>query len=456
LEEQLELLKFIKILNKRKAIIIFGTLICLLAAIAATSYMSPEYEASVEMLVSQGQVTSGNQAPGESYQAILMSERLTKTFSKMITSRTLAERVIEKMELAMVPEDLQKKVDAKPEKDTQLMELTITDSNPVLAKNLANSYAEQFMKMTGEVIPSSALISVKVVESAVVPLDPIKPKPMVNAILGFLVGLTASVGFAFLLEMLDVTVKEKEDIEELTGISVLGRIPREEHPFLVGNDSSIAPEIYRSIRTNLQYLNFDQSIKTLIISSPNMGEGKTTISSNLAIVHAQAGYKVLLLECDLRRPMLSQVFNLSVGSGLSGILIGATKPESVIMGTGIVGLDVLPSGPTPPNPADLLSSERMDDLLESLSKKYDLVIIDCPPALAIADTAILASKSDAVLLVSSYGKTKKNEMVATKDTLNKVGARIIGFVINGAEMSGKYGYYPYKPYTEHQVADSRS
>ncbi len=448
MDEQFEILQFIKILGKRKAIIVLGTIICLLGSVVATSLMTPKFEASVEMLVSQGQIAPGNQSLGESYQALLLSERLAMTFKEMISSRTLAERVISKLELPLLPEDLQKKVGAKLVKDTELIEISVTDDNPVLVKNIANAYASEFINITKEVIPSSALINVKVVEPAVVPLDPVKPNASLNVILGLLVGLMASIGLAFLLEMIDVTIKEQEDVERLLGVPSLGKIPRGESPFLLNNDDAIISDVYRSIRTNLQYINFNQSIKTLIVSSANQSEGKTTVSSNLAIVYAQAGYKVLIIECDLRRPTLVDLFNIQNDRGLSNVLAGVATVESVICETQIDGLRIISSGPIPPNPADLLNSENMDRVLSDLRETFDLIILDSPPALAITDTAILSTKADAVLLLSHYGKTKKNEIIAAKEALSKVGGRIIGFVINGTDMPRKGRYYYQKSYME--------
>ena len=445
--EQVELLQFIRIIGKRKAIIILGTLVCLLSAIAGTSYITPQYEASAQILVSQGQAVPNNQSLGDSYQAILMSERLTKTFSQMLGNRILAEKVIETLELPLLPEDLKKKISAKPIRDTQLIQLSVTDSNPILAKQLADTFASEFIKMTKEVIPSTALINVQIVEPAAVPLEPVKPKPLLNSVLALVVGVMASTGFVFLLEALDVTVKETEEIEQIMELPALARIPSAENPLLLSNESSIIPEVYRSLRTNLQYLNFDQSIKALVVSSPSMEEGKTTVSSNLAIVHAQAGYSVLLIDCDLRRPRLSEVFNRSSGNGLSNVLVGAAEPRQVVQRTDIEGLYIIASGPIPPNPADLLSSGRIDKLLATIGKNFDLIIMDCPPVLGIADTSILAAKTNAVLLVSSYGRTKKNEMVSAKDALGKVGARMIGFVINGTERFSDNGYY-YKSESE--------
>jgi len=451
-EEQLDLFQLARILIKRKIAVIVGILIGLIIAVSINIYIKPQYEASTQMLFSQGQEASQNQPIQESYQAVLLSERLAQTFSQIISSRTLAERVIDRLKLRIAPEDLEKKVSADPVKDTQLIKLTITDTSPTRARMLANVYTYEFISMTEKAVHHSPLVNISIIEKAAVPSKPVQPKPVLNLILGLCMGFMLGFGFAFLLEMLDTTIKETEEVEKLIGITSLGNVPKISKPLLLDNDNDRSSESFRSIRTNLQYLNFDQSIKTLIVTSPNMGEGKTTTALNLAVVFAQAGTKVLLVDCDLRRPMVGKLFNRDQSKGLSNILVGAAADAgSTLLSTDEEGLHIITSGPIPPNPADLLNSGRMDSLLADLKDQFDLVILDCPPVLGISDTLILASKADAVLAVASFGKTKKTDIVGTRDALGKVGARIVGFIMNGIPYDKRSGYYSYRSYAGHQA-----
>jgi capsular exopolysaccharide synthesis family protein len=201
-------------------------------------------------------------------------------------------------------------------------------------------------------------------------------------------------------------------------------------------------EAFRSLRTNLQYLNFNQSIKVIAVTSANMGDGKTTVSINIATVYAKAGNKVLLIDCDMRRPMVGRTLNCN-GRGLSDHLVGKADLQSVINKVRIDGLQVINSGLIPPNPADLLDSEAFAKLLEEVKKEYDVVILDCPPVLGVADAVIIGSKADAMVLVTHAGKTKKHEIALAKDMLKKVGARILGFVINGVRVDNNNNYYYY-------------
>lgn len=441
MEEQIEIVQFIKIISKRKGIVIIGTVLCVLLAVIATMYMTPQYDATAKILVAQAQASLNSQSSSESYQSVLLSQQLAKTYSEIMGSRTLAERVIARLELPLLPDDLMKRVKAQPIRDTQLIVLKVTDVNPKRAKDIANTYTEEFIAFIPSTAPGVSQMKVSIVESAVVPLRPVTPKPLLNTILAFMLGLSMSIAVAFAVEKLDVTVKESEVLEQLLGITSLGLVPQSQSPLLLGDRNNDTSESMRRIRTNLQYLNFDQSIRSFAVTSPETGDGKSTVASNLATVFAKAGQNVLLVDCDLRRPSIGRVFHLKDAKGLSNILIGAADADSVVLASGVAGLSIIASGPIPPNPADLLNSERMDDLLAKVEGRYDIVILDCPPVLALSDTVILASKADAVLMVSSFGKSKKADMLAARNELSRVGARILGFVINGARISKQNGYY---------------
>jgi succinoglycan biosynthesis transport protein ExoP len=449
MEEQLDFLSLVKLTLKHKIAIIVSIVACIILAAVINAYMVPVYQASSEVLLSsQAQKTLGGQQVDETYQVLLLSEQLAKTFTQMISSRALADQVIKRNKLAMSPEELQEKVRAILIEETQLIQITVTDTNAKRAAILANEYSTAFAIMVKRSMPASAPINISIIDPATTPSDPVKPRPTLNLMLGFLLGILIAIGLVFVLEKLDNTVKEPEQVEQLLKIISLARVPNTEHPLLLDNDSMQGSDAFRSLRTNLQYLNFNQSIKTIAVTSANMGDGKTTVSVNLATVYAKAGNKVLIVDCDLRRPMIGKTLN-SNGRGLSELLVGKSNLKSVISRTRIEGLYVISSGLIPPNPADLLGSDRLTDLLSELKEEFDVVILDCPPVLGVADTVILASKADAILLVTHAGKTKKQEIALAKDTLKKVGAHILGFVINGVRMD-KNNYYYHDDYDKHR------
>jgi receptor protein-tyrosine kinase len=444
MDEQLDFTLLAKTIFKHKVVIVASIILSIVVAAIANALMAPAYQASSQVLLSQAQKTTGgpnvSRPIDETYQMVLLSEQLAKTFTQMISSRSLAEQVIKTNHLEMTPEELKEKVRAVQIEETQLIQITVTDTNAIRTAQLANAYSESFAVLVKRAIPASELINITIVDPATPPIAPVRPRPILNILLGLMAGILIAIGLVFVLEKMDTTVKEPEQVEQLLEIVSLARVPTSDQPLLLDNDSMQASEAFRGLRSNLQYLNFNQSIKTIAITSANMGDGKTTVSINLATVYAKAGNKVLLVDCDLRRPMIGRTFKCS-SRGLSDVLVGKAGLQSVISKPGTDGLQVISSGLIPPNPADLLDSETFTNLLKELKKVFDVIILDCPPVLGVADAVIIASKADAMILVTHAGKTKKHEIALAKDTLKKVGARILGFVINGARLSNNNNYY---------------
>ncbi|MBI2845255.1 MAG: CpsD/CapB family tyrosine-protein kinase [Chloroflexi bacterium] len=202
-------------------------------------------------------------------------------------------------------------------------------------------------------------------------------------------------------------------------------------------------EAYRTLRTNLEFASLDRPLRTMLVTSAAPEEGKSTILANLAVTLAQAEKKVILVDCDLRRPAQHEIFAKDNSRGLTSMLVeGAKANNPPILETGVNGLWLLPSGPLPPNPAELLGSRRMEEAIAMLKERADLVLFDAPPVIAVTDAAVLASKLDGVLLVVSAGVTKREQAQRAKLLLDKVNARLIGAVLNNVKMEpGLYRYY---------------
>jgi capsular exopolysaccharide synthesis family protein len=212
----------------------------------------------------------------------------------------------------------------------------------------------------------------------------------------------------------------------------------------IKNSKSQAAEAYRTLRTNIQFSSFDKKVKTIVVTSSQPSEGKSTIVSNLAITTAQSGKKVLLIDCDLRRPMLHKKLDLSNQEGLTSLLAGEKKLEECV--NTIIGLPyfyVLTSGPIPPNPAELLGSNKMKNLFEEFKENFDMIFIDTPPVLAVTDAQVLANLCDGVVFVAAYGEADKNSVVRAKELIDKVGAKILGVIINKIpnEANKYHSYY---------------
>lgn len=291
----------------------------------------------------------------------------------------------------------------------------------------------------------------RVVSVAVADALPVAPTPLRNAILGLAVGLALGLGMAFLYEYMDNTMKTTEETERIVGAPVLGTIPLEKYEkgvkrrlSVIEAPSSPAAESYRVLRNSLDFINFEHEMKTLIVTSAAPAEGKSTVAANLAASLSQAGKKVVLLSSDFRRPTTESFFGVTNLIGLSDVLLGTHSLKSALQRPGDESLLVLTSGKMPPNPAELLSSTKMQSLVDELEEWADWVIIDTPPLLAVADPASVARWADGVLMVSQAGRSTRDASRKAVELLGKVGARIIGVVIWGLQ-EGKdgqgYGYY---------------
>ena len=294
-----------------------------------------------------------------------------------------------------------------------------------------------------------------VVDPAIPADQPAGPRVLLNTILATFLGLLLAIGIAFLLEHLDDTVKSGADVEALVGVPTLGAIIRMKgggdrseiyHLAALLYPRSPAAEAYRTLRTNVEFAAVDAPVRTILVTSSIPGEGKTTTAANLAVVFAQAGRRTLLIDADLRKPGVHKMFNLQNTEGLTSLLRpDAVDAVSIAQATEQENLAVITTGPLPPNPAELLGSQRMKVILERLAAAVDLVIIDSPPLRAVTDAAILASITDGTVFVIDAGHTRRGAAVSGRDALAKVGARVLGVTLNrlSEKASGDYYYYDY-------------
>ena len=285
-------------------------------------------------------------------------------------------------------------------------------------------------------------------ENAYPPDRPISPKVLTNTILAAIAALVVTIGVIFLVEALDNTFKKSDQVTQKLKLPVLGSIsghtPEPGKPIAIGQPRSHVAEAFRSLRTSIQFASVDLPLSSLLITSPMLGDGKTTIASNLAIVIAQSGQKVILIDADLRRPRLHTLFALRNRPGLSRMFVQNDLPFSeVLQPTEVPGLSVIPAGYLPPNPLELVGSERMMEVLMQARDMADMVIIDAPPITAVSDAVVLSKRVDAVLLVISVGKTQIEASLETMDQLNRAGARVIGAVLNDKKSKKSRYYYYY-------------
>ncbi len=291
-----------------------------------------------------------------------------------------------------------------------------------------------------------------IIKSAEVPTSPIEPTPARTAVLAGVVGLLIGLGAAFLIDYLDDKVRSEDDLERLTDRPVLAVVPvdppPDHRPLALSRPGDIAVEAYRGLRTNVQFLGLDEPISVVQLTSSMAGEGKTTTSANLAVVLAQAGHRVALLDADLRRPRIHELFGIPQVPGFTDILLGA-EPRDVITHVDIDGgnrLSVYPSGAVPSNPSELLSGRRTKRLLSEMGKYYDFVIVDSAPILPVSDSVALAGAVDGVIVVVQAGRASDDNVVDTLERLDRVSAPILGTVLNQAAKSttDNYSYGGYQ------------
>ncbi len=307
------------------------------------------------------------------------------------------------------------------------------------------------------VAQARGISTLTVFEPAAVPVDPVLPRTRQNTLLAAVVGAMLAAGAAFLIEYLDDTVKQSEDVERTVHLPTFGTVLRfssEEleaaGPLMAAEPRSSTAEAYRVLRTNLQFATAGLGSSAMVlVTSAGPGEGKTTTLVNLGVALAQAGKRVLLVDTDLRRPALHKQFGLANEAGLTTLFLAPQAPlDGLIRATGVGGLSVITSGPIPANPAEVLEFPRTAELLDELRARADYVLLDCPPVLSVADASILAQKADGVLLVAVMGRTRTGVFKNAALTLERVQARLLGVVLNKvrARRGSYYYYYHYGDY----------
>jgi capsular exopolysaccharide synthesis family protein len=300
-----------------------------------------------------------------------------------------------------------------------------------------------------DVSGAAAAQALTVVTPALAPTAPSSPKPVQDVLLGLVAGLILGLAVAFLRDSLDDAVTSKEAAEQLTGVPVLAAVPlvsswrKHDRPLVVtlARPASPATEAYRSLRTSLQFARQEHELRTILVTSPAAAEGKTSTLANLGAVFAQAGQRVLMVSCDLRKPRLGQFFGIDERTGLTTAILGEDTLENLIQATpGMDNLWLLPSGPPPPNPAELLNGARAQEIFARLRETFDLVLIDSPPILPVTDAVVLSKDVDATLLVVAAYRSSSGDVQRAAERLAQVDARVVGVVLNEATKLGS-GYY---------------
>ncbi|RMG95967.1 MAG: polysaccharide biosynthesis tyrosine autokinase [Chloroflexi bacterium] len=335
-------------------------------------------------------------------------------------------------------------------KDTKLKELQIQYTE---AFNNLNQLRVSQAKESSNIVP---------IEPAQPPQRPIRPRTFTNTIMATIIGGMVALGFVFLMEYLDDTIKTPDDVLADTNLPTLGAIAfikgSAPNQRLITHHTPRDPisEAYRVLRTNLTFSAVDSELHSLLITSSSPGEGKSTTTANLAVVMAQTGKQVILVDADLRRPTQHKIFQLSNNQGLTTAILDSLTPVSYhLQKTRVPGLRVMTSGPIPPNPAELLNSHRMKQVLEALQQEADLIIFDTPPVLTVADAAILAPRVNGCVVVAEAGSTRRPLFLQAIERLARTGTNLYGVVMNRSK-PGRASYYDdYYYYATYEYVEGR-
>ncbi len=456
--------EFLRALRTRWLTVLGSVLVTLVAAVMATLLTTPLYQSSTRLYVS----STGGQSMNDVYQGSRLSQDRVVSYTEIIKGETLAQRTVDRLNLDMSASALQKKVQATSKLDTVLVNVKVTDVSPVRARDIANALSDEFVVMVRELeTPSPGVrpdARVIVEQRASIPESPITPKKRRNIALGLAAGLTLGIGLALLRELLDNTVKDRETLEQIAGVGMVGSVPldkdrREQPAISFDTDNSGIAEAFRKIRTNLQFLAVDNPPRVIVVTSSAPSEGKTTTAINIALALAEAEHNVVLVDGDMRRPSLAKYLDLVSSVGFSTVLSGAAPLADVLQQTKYPRLTVLAAGPTPPNPSELLGSQVAGKVLEDLRSQFDYVIIDSSPLLAVTDGAILATQADGTLLIARFGETKRDQLAHATGILNDVGAALLGAVVTMTPTRGNSAYsysysYSYSYYGDESAKSS--
>ena len=457
----MELRDYIRILQKNWIVILILLLVGLAGGGAYAYLQAPKYVTSTQLYVS---VRTEGAATGDLVQGTTFARQMVTSYVDTIGTALVLDPVVEELGLDMTARQLSGKISASTPLNTVMINLSVTDTDPERAALIADATAASFTEAVQNTLERPAVeggvspVNVTVTNAASVPTAPSSPNIPLLVIIGGLLGLAAGVGFAVLRTVLDTRIHTLHDLEVLTDRPLLGGIAYDpdatKRPLIVHADPrSPRAESFRTLRTNLQFLDVDGDSRTFVVSSSGPGEGKSTTTANLAIALAETGARVALIDGDLRLPRIADYMAMEGGVGLTNVLIGQVPLSEALHKWGSNELYVLPSGPVPPNPSELLGSTAMDTVLSTLSEYFDYILIDAPPLLLVTDAAVIGKKSRGLILAAASGKTRKPELQGAIRTLTTAGVDLLGLVITMLPTKGpdSYGYGAYTYGSTHEL-----
>jgi capsular exopolysaccharide synthesis family protein len=433
-----ELADYLRVLRRRWRLIALSLVVCIAAAGAATLLQPKQYRSSTRLLVSGSSSVS---AIDEISRRELANQRAVAYAQIAGTGPAVAEAVKESGAKTYPT------IRASADGTSPFITILAIGSNAQDVASVANIYVSVLPKVVTELdkAPSAAPPTLSVLEAAGVPSSPSSPRPVRNVLAALVIGAVLGVASALVREAIDARIRDSAEIERFTDVGVLGVVPKEygdEELISVTRPRSRRAESYRQIRTNLEFTSPEGAPRSLVVTSAGPSEGKTTVATNLAVIASHTGKNVVIVDADLRKPRVHEVFRLPAQPGLTDVLSGTLPLDSVLQRLEGERLTIVASGPQASAPSELLGSAAMVELIQQLEQRFDFVIIDSPPVLPVTDALVLGVNTGGVVVVTRLGVTKRNALRRTIEAVHRVRARVLGVVGNAAveHEEKRYGY----------------
>jgi capsular exopolysaccharide synthesis family protein len=448
---------YLRVAAERWKIVLAGLILGLAGASAATWAIPPEYTTKSTVYLAS---RTSNDSLASAFQGGMLSAQRVKTYTALMTSTRVAQDIATDLHADhLTPAAIAASLKVTVQPDTVLLTMSATHRSPEVAQRIADAAGRAFSRVVEQMEKPSdparePVVTARILEPALLPTTPTQPRPTLNFLIGSVFGLLAGYAGALIRSALDTSVKSAEDLGKITDAPNLGEIAFDpkvpQRPLTVHeHPHSARAEAFRQLRTNLQFVDVDRPRKLIVVTSSMPKEGKSTTLCNLAITLAKAGSRVVVVEADLRLPRVADYLGLNGAIGVTNVLAGQLALEDALQTWGRNLFHVLPSGPLPANPSELLGSQQMANLLAELGKRYDMVLVDSPPLLPVTDAAAVSTACDGAIMIVRHGKTTRNQIKSAKAALEAVSVRLLGTVMTMTPNPGTtYSYYPYQSANE--------
>lgn len=435
---------------------VIGLALLVATLMGVLSYRAvPQYRASSSIYFSLPAGASGTDLS----QGSTFTQAQVLSYAELAVKPVVLERVIADLHLDTSAQELSSAITASASTDTVIVDIEAVSEDPHEAADLANATTKELRAVVRELAPRNAkgrpAVDAAVVQPATAPRFAFSPQKKRNVAIGLVAGLLLGMALAIARELLNTKPRDQEEVAELTSAPVLAQIGRDKRlargAGKFGEFAGRTEEAFRRLRTNLRYVSTDRTIDVVTITSSLANEGKSTVAINFALACADAGDRVLLIDADLRKPTVAGFLGLEQEVGLTNILADRLRLRDLIQKTaGHQHLDVLAAGETPPNPTQLLDSAAMADLIEEARAEYDMVVIDSPPLVPVSDAAVLARRSSGAVVVTNLRKVHRDQLSDSVSSLERVGAEVVGVVVNGSPAQDAVEYYA-RPRASHRL-----